>query len=123
MVHLGFERVLPDQILLAEALGQGHDLAVVLHGARIAQAEDPGIIGRQLERQPVSGGVPVPGRKTEKLDAGDVGHANIADRHVDISLAQPLQCLFAVGGDRDGVARVTRGIGQYLPDRRFVVDD
>ncbi len=58
----------------------------------------------------------------DDLDAGNIWHADVANRDIDVTLAEPVQRFLAIGCDRNRVTGITRRIGQDLPDRGLVVN-
>ena len=67
--HAGVERVPSHQVARRQRLHERHHFCVVLHGAGVAEAVQPRLVGVQLDHEPVAAGVVVPRRKPPELHA------------------------------------------------------
>ena len=110
---------------LHQALRQfvrAHRLDHVVEGAGL-HGLDRGV-HRRVGRHHDEGGVdPGSARIAHHLDAGQVGHVDVAQGHLHIALGQPQQRLAAAAGHFDRVAGAGHAGGEDLADGRLVVDD
>jgi hypothetical protein len=70
-MHLTVHGVFAGEVAVDPALEDGDQLVVVVVEAGFTETEQAGLVGEQLENEPVTAGVLVEGGDDEGLDAGD----------------------------------------------------